>query len=298
MKILITGKGSSGSWKCRGEQLGGEVGRVVPKASLRECKAADVIVVVKRLHPSFFRNMLASGKPWIWDLVDFYPQPLCAAWNRQQAISWVHAQIDRAKPSWLIYPNQRMADDIGLPGTVIYHHAKPWITPRCPKAEIKTVGYEGAEYLGKWRPALEKECAQRGWQFRTDLPVEQIDIAVAFRDGVHAGYCQRKWKSNVKLANAHAAGVPFIGNPDAAYLETGTDDEIFIKHPDELGYAFDLLTPIEVRERIHDSFTKHAVRLLDVAQQLRGVCSACAQGTESLNLMITSQEKNDGKPTP
>ena len=270
-KILITGKGSSGSWQCRGVQLGGQVGRVVPKATLSDCKKADIIVVVKRLHRSWFANVKKSGKPWIWDLVDFYPQPTCSKWSRDYAIAWVRKQIKKAKPNGIIYPNLKMALDVGIEGIFIYHHSRGDVGINPIHKNVRFVGYEGSpKYLGRWRQILESECAKRGWKLRDDLPIDQMDIVVALRDGPYNGYCQRYWKSNVKLANAHGAGTPFIGQAESAYVETASGKEHWIYSTEDIARAFDILTPYETRKAVHKEFLDHAIPLKKIGDQLNG----------------------------
>ncbi|MCK5446245.1 MAG: hypothetical protein KAI73_11530 [Rhodospirillaceae bacterium] len=270
-KILITGKGSAGSWQCRGVQLGGQVGRVVPKATLSDCKKADIIVVVKRLHPSWFAAVRKSGKPWIWDLIDFYPQPTCSKWSRGFAIGWVRKQINNARPDAIIYPNKQMQYDVGIDGTVIYHHSRQDVGVNPIRERVRYVGYEGSpKYLGRWRQVLEDECTKRGWEFRDDLPIDQVDIVVALRDDSYNGYCQRHWNSNVKLANAHGAGTPFIGQAESGYTETQAAGEVWVRGFRDIARAFDTLTPYAKRKAIHIYFLAHAISLESIGKQLNG----------------------------
>lgn len=269
MQILFTGKGTSGSWKIRGEQLGHVIGNVQVKADLQACKRADVIVVVKRINAPFINNVLKSKTPWIWDLVDFYPQPICSTWNLEMATHWLRGQIEVAKPHGIIWPNARMKKDADLPGEVIYHHARQ--APINPiRRQVKTVGYDGcAAYLGRWRSVIETLCAERRWQFKIGIPLDQMDIVVALRDGQYNGYVQSNWKSNVKLANAHGTGTPFIGGPEPGYLETATGEERFITSAKGLEIAFDDLSSYETRKRISGTFLGGAIKLDSVANQMR-----------------------------
>lgn len=272
MKILTTGKGTSGSWQVRGVQLGGAVGKAIPKASLEECQKADIIVFVKRnTHIFFYDNMLGSGKPWVWDLVDLYPQPECSSWDRDRAIEWAKIKINGNKPYGIIYPNRKMMEDVGIPGTVIYHHCRPNAPINPIREKVRIVGYEGGlQYLGKWRGLIESECKRRGWRFRTDIPLHEMDIVVAFRDD--CGYVQKSWKSNIKLANAHGTGTPFVGNSESGYDETLTGYERFIFHPKQLAWAFDELEPYETRKMISERFLKNTITLESCASQLKAYC--------------------------
>lgn len=271
MNILTTGKGSSGSWQCRGVQLGGAVGQVIKNASLDECKRSDIIVAVKRLSDPLFQNIIKSGRPWIWDLVDFYPQPECSYWTRQYSIDWVRSQIEKFGPSGIIYPTKKMLVDIGFDGVWIPHHARPDTVEHQVQDKIKVVGYEGCEkYLGRWRELIENECRRRGWEFVCNtMPVGKMDIVVAFRDKEFGGYAQRSWKSNVKLANAHGSGTPFIGQTENGYLETATGCEIWVDHAVELAAAFDELEPRETRETISAEFKKSTITVSSCAEILR-----------------------------
>lgn len=266
-KTLVTGKGTSGSWQCRGVQLGGQVGEVKAKAALKDCQSADLIVVVKRTNQPFFENVKRSKKPWVWDLVDFYPQP--NNWPKEKAVKWVRQQINKYKPSGIIWPTARMKIDIGLGGEVIYHHGRiGQINPI--REKIQVIGYEGSErYLGKWRKILETECQKRGWAFKVNVPLNHLDVVVAFRDDPFNGYCEQKWKSNVKLANAHITGTPFIGWPESGYSETWSGKELWAMGKDSISFCFDKLEPYEERLNIHRTFLSKAMTLDQVGNQLK-----------------------------
>src|SRR5688572_31220626 len=114
MKVLFTGRGTSGSWKIRGEQIGAAMGATVkPMATLEDCRAADVIVAVKRIPAQLLENIRASGRPWVYDIVDAFPQPLCSTWSRSQCIDWLNEVIGTLKPTAVIWPTARMQDDFG-----------------------------------------------------------------------------------------------------------------------------------------------------------------------------------------
>lgn len=270
MRILITGKGSSGSWQCRGVQLGGQVGTVKARASLDDFKKADLVVAVKRITPGFIRAIGESGTPWIWDLVDFYPQPQCSTWTMAVAVKWVRRKIKQFRPDGVIWPNACMQGDCDLPGQVIYHHARQ--APVNPiREKVAVVGYQGSEkYLGVWRAAIEAECARRGLLFKVNIPLDEMDVVVAFRDGVHNGDVQRRWKSNVKMANAHGTGTPFVGQPDNAYRETQTGLECWVQSRSNLSQSFDKLEPYETRLEIHKRFIDNTIKLESVGDQLQG----------------------------
>jgi hypothetical protein len=272
MNVLFTGKGSSGSWKIRGEQLGHALHAVVkPKATRQDCQAADLIVVVKRISSDLLANIRKSGKPWVFDAVDFYPQPDCSTWSREHAIDWVRHSLAKLKPNAVIWPNQAMMEDCGkgYNGIVLYHHHRPGMPENPIRKEIAQICYEGAEaYIGGWLPAILKECQARGWHFRINLGhLADSDIVLAIRDEKYCGYAQRHWKSNVKLANAHGSGTPFIGPCESGYSETATGYEKWVESPEFLKCAFDELDSQELRQTISREFLRNKITINEVAAQ-------------------------------
>lgn len=275
MKILITGKGgSAGSWRIRGEQLGAAIGATVkPMATLEDCRAHDVIVVVKRVPDALLENIRASKKPWVFDCVDFYPQPECSKWPRDAAIAWVRERMSYFYPSAVIWPNEHMQADCtaGRKEIVLRHHARPGMPVNPIRDQVKLVNYEGApEYLAEWQHWLTMECRRRGWAFSVNAPLyTAADIVVAFRGVDYGGYAQRNWKSNVKLANAHASGTPFVGQPDSGYLESSTNLEFWVDHHSGLARAFDALEDQDRRRAISERFLRSAYPLSAAADELR-----------------------------
>lgn len=254
MRLLVTGKGSAGSWTVRGEQLGAALAAVVkPHAALEDVQACDLVLVVKRTPEPVLAALRAARRRWVLDVVDFYPQPAANAWTRAEAIRWVRNRIAELAPSAVIWPNQRMADDceVDLPSMVLYHHHRPGIETNLIREEVRVVGYEGAaDYLAEWRPALDAECARRGWRFVVNpRQLADLDIVVALRGGRFSGYVPAHWKSNVKLANALGSGTPFIGQAEHGYLETKQGAERWVETKADLRRALDELTPRAARLR-------------------------------------------------
>lgn len=261
MQLLFTGRGTSGSWEIRGNQLGQTCGAVVKQAATADqCKAADVIVAVKRVNDDLLKSLRKSGRPWVFDALDFYPQPRCAGWSKAESVDWVKSQLKHLTPTAVLWPNRKMREDCdpGLPGLVLPHHHRPSIRLNAVRPKVLTVGYEGAPpYLGRWREAIESECARRGWHFVVNpAHLADLDIVVAFRDGL--GYAPFHWKSNVKLANAHGSGTPFIGQREMGYLETATGAEYWAEEPKELTMCFDWLESQSTREQVRDRFLQRA----------------------------------------
>lgn len=229
-------------------------------ATASDFRRHDVAVVVKRVPDALLEQIRKSGISWVFDCLDFFPQPRCAGWSKAESIDWVKAQLKHLAPSAVLWPNRKMRDDCdpGLPGLVLPHHHRPDISLNGIRPKVHTVGYEGAPpYLGRWREAIESECYRRGWHFVVNpAHLADLDIVVAFRDGL--GYAPFHWKSNVKLANAHGSGTPFIGQREMGYLETASGAEYWAEEPKELTMCFDWLESQSTRELVRDRFLQRA----------------------------------------
>lgn len=220
MKILVTGNGKSGSWRIRGEQLGAAIGATVwPNACVPDIRRHDLTVCVKRVADGILAN---PGRRWVWDIVDAWPQPHGNNWSRDQAVSWLRDVIRRNRPYAMVFPTTQMQQDSGFdgPSLVLPHHAWPKYQRQHVAEKVTAIGYEGAEhYLGRWRPILEAECNARGWEFIVNGDLTRCQIGIALRDCT--GYAPYAWKSNVKLANFQALGIPAIVSPQVSYREFG-----------------------------------------------------------------------------
>lgn len=275
MRLLVTGKGGAGSWIVRGEQLGAAMGATTkPMAGRADVRGCDLAVVVKRTPDSVLAALRAERKPWVLDVVDFYPQPISSTWTRAEAIRWVRARIGELQPTALIWPNRQMATDcaIDLPSVVLYHHHRPGIARNPIRERVQVVGYEGAPaYLAGWQRALEAECARRRWRFEVNpRSVADLDIVIALRGGAWDGYVPAHWKSNVKLANAHGSGTPFVGQMERGYLETAAGAERWLTEPGQMRSIFDALESRTTRERVRDAFLAKAYTVTQAAEDLRG----------------------------
>jgi len=255
MELLITGRGTSGSWAIRGVQLGGAIGgNVLPNPA--DVGAYDLAVLVKRPTTEILERMHCARLRIIWDVVDAWPQPQGNDWSRQRCIAWLVEMVMRIRPAGIVAATQEMAREcerFGVPVLTLPHHARPGLRMN-PIRPVKVVGYEGGEqYIARWRPVIEFECARRGWQFVTQ-PAElaDVDIVLALRDA--GGYAPRNWKSNVKLANAQGSGTPVVCCREAGYLETQSGAERWADTAEELSAAFDSLEStqdrIEVSRRL------------------------------------------------
>lgn len=123
MNILVTGRGTSGSWQIRGAQLGREIGATVqPQAN--SFKGFDLVILVKRPTTDILNRIRQRGLPLVWDVVDSWPQPQGNVWSEQQAKEWLYKEIDTIKPVAIVAATEQMADDIrGFPTLTLPHHA-------------------------------------------------------------------------------------------------------------------------------------------------------------------------------
>lgn len=275
--ILVTGAGRSGSWQVRGEQLGRAIGAVVkPLADLADCRGADLVVIVKRPPAATLDAVRRSGMPWVWDVVDAWPQGHHPDMDERQAKRWLRAQLEALQPTAVVWPTWRMQDDARWEGPQIAlpHHGWPKYHRREVSDTIRAVGYEGGNYLGRWRQVLEQECALRGWQFVVNGDMQQVDVGVALRDG--GGYPAAHWKSNCKLANLQHLGIPAICSPECGYMETQCGSELWASCAAELAAAFRELENDKRRREL--AAAARPIPLDQVAKTYRGWLDECVRG--------------------
>lgn len=273
-RILVTGNGKSGSWKIRGEQLGAAIGAKVESYYCAQPDAFDFVVGVKRGGFWDFRRACGGRIPFVWDIVDAWPQPTGNSWHTPECLAWLKAEISAKAPLAIVAATQAMEADIrevGFKGPVLTlpHHARPGQAINPIRRVVQTVGYEGGEaYLGKWKPMLGAECARRGWKFVVNpKQLADLDIVVALRD--IPGYAPTRWKSNVKLANAQGSGTPFIGNREFGYLETASGAEEWADTKSELIAALDLLSDASVRYHASTTLREGTPLLENIATTYR-----------------------------
>lgn len=248
VNVLITGRGTAGSWKIRGEQLAEAMG----------CEAMPMAVdhrlpvVVKRLRPELL-DML-RGRFWVWDIVDAWPQPAGNEWDRETAIGWLRGEIARLQPGAVVFATDAMMRDAEFDGPCISlpHHAWAKYQPKpLREAGPLVIGYEGGEqYLGRWLPVIKDECRRHGWRFQIGN-LQQCDVGLALRDC--SGYAPANWKSNVKLANLQALGIPAICSPEAGYRETACGAEIFVSTEAELRDALGVACSLDYRRMAREA---------------------------------------------
>lgn len=239
MKVLFCGGSErSGSWQMRGVQIAQGGGwDAISSPSLEQVKAADIIVAVKRMKGNLADMLRGSGKPIVWDALDFWKQPEESTTdNLEDAKALAAPHIERLAPALIIGANKQMADDLG--GACIYHHARL----DAVRGAGKEITYDGhARYI----EGLHVPFAKVGWTFKAGQPSKETGAILSARCGADGGWLARRWKSNVKAANAIACGVPFISEPDQAYLETVPSEmALWFETQEELnGKIEQLVTP-------------------------------------------------------
>lgn len=244
-RILITGKGTSGSWKIRGEQLGAAIGAtVVAQASRAVIDAHDLVVLVKRGPEDLVRRIRESGKPLVWDVVDAWPQPTGSNWPREACLQWLRQRLHELRPAACIAATRVMQRDIEaerVPALCVWHHARPGLQVNPIREQMRLVGYEGSEaHLGTWRQHIDAACQELGLRFVLQPQhLADVDVVVALRQA--NGYAAMQWKSNVKLANAQGSGTPAIVGMERSYADT-----------DRRGYAAAVAYPQDLVQALHD----------------------------------------------
>lgn len=266
--ILVTGNGSAGSWRIRGDQLGEAIGaEVMPNAEMVEIRNADLVVVVKRTPEELIRKLRKAKRFWVWDIVDGWPQPYGNGWSECAAKGWLQDALAFLRPNAVVFPTTRMLEDSGWkgPALVLPHHAWPKYSPAVVREQIERVGYEGdVRYLGRWHDAVREECDRRGWEFQLG-DLTGCDVGICLRDV--SGYPAGAWKANTKLANCQALGIPAVCSPEASYMEFGSGGEWFVSEPDQLTRAFNELGSYELRHAL--SGVMLPPTLANVAEQYR-----------------------------
>lgn len=251
MNVLFTGRGGAGSFEIRAVQIGAAMGaRVKANASSEDIAWADVVVVVKKIPGDLLARVRASGKPWVYDVLDAFPQPEAGSWSADKARRWVQALMAGLEPDAVIWPSAGMqACAPYLRGTVIHHHYRPGIKRNPIREKLQVIGYEGApQYLAEWKPALEQAAAKIGARFVINpANLADLDVVVALRGKEHNGWVQRMFKSDVKAANAKGSGTPLICQRHQGYLDTATGGEVWTETSSDLTEAFAYLQPHGVR---------------------------------------------------
>ena len=194
-------------------------------------------------------------------LRDIQRDEIFGIYNRKlELIAMAHLAFSRD-------PKASACAEFGVPVLALPHHARPGqrVNPIRP---LRCIGYEGgAQYVRGWGQIMAEECERRGlmWRVNPDS-LDECDIVVAVRDQV--GYAPRRWKSNVKLANAQGSGTPIICGREAGYLETAAGGVLFADTREEMSAAIDWLTPDTTRRSYSRALIEGAPTLIGCASAL------------------------------
>lgn len=266
MKVCFIGTGNAGSWIVRGKQVAKACGDWTAR-QLTDLTAADIanhdlFCFVKHFHQKLAKKLRQRGKKVVYDVIDCWRQPQDGQKYRSvdSIISLFRKRLGNLEIDGIIFANKTMLGDLGqfMPNPVaIYHHHKPWLEPIVVKAQAQTVGYEGdVAYLGEWQPALIMACAELGLKFVVNPQTfADIDIGFAGRGGVHGSLLASRYKSNIKLANFYAAGLPcVVSAAEMSYRETDNGQVVFAASPQDMTACLRRLLPQPVRLAIHYAF--------------------------------------------
>lgn len=271
VRALFTSRSSAGAWQVRGEQIAALRAnwRAVNQPSDDDIAACDLLCVVKKPDPHVIARARRLGKAVVFDIVDSWAQPddglRCKGLEDARALF---------RPLWsaiaadgYVFPTRRMAQDLGplvRQGVTIYHHHWPQLAPNPVRAQVRTVGYEGADYLGPWQGRIELACAGRGLRFVANpRDYNELDIVILVRGGEHGNFLSRRYKSNVKLANAYGAGMPALAHVDemSAHDTDCGDVLFFTDRPGSFERQLDRLCASHaLRQSIHRRLRAQAAR--------------------------------------
>lgn len=275
MNILVTGRGTSGSWVVRGLQLGHAIGATVqPQAN--SIKGYDAVIVVKRCPPDLLARINQRGVPIVWDVVDAYPQPEGNAWDEVKAKQWMANQMSVMRPKAIVAATEQMAKDCKEFGPVLAlpHHARPGQERNPIRQKVLKIGYEGSDkHLGSWDRWMREICKARGVEWVVNpAKLSDLDIVVAARE--LKGYAPTNWKSAVKLANAQDTGTPCILARESGYIEQATGGEMFADDIEEMSNAIDYLMPCERRMKASKLLLSKDVSLETIVKKYKAWLSA------------------------
>ena len=218
VRALFTSRSSAGAWQVRGVQMAATRAnwRALNDPTDTDLAACDLLCVVKRPDPALIARARRRGKAIVYDIVDAWAQPDDGLrYTTPAQARTLFAPVWRAiGADGYVFPTRRMAQDLGSlvrRGITLYHHHRPDIERNPVRSRVRTVGYEGGDYLGEWRGRFEAACAARGLRFVSNPPrYTDLDIVILARGGAHGSFLARSYKSNIKLANAYGSGTPAL----------------------------------------------------------------------------------------
>lgn len=269
LRVCFLGDGLSGSWEIRAEQMAAtnRRWRAIPTCRFTpdQIDHFDVFCFVKRFDNNWARRMREAGKRVVYDIVDPWKQPQDGQLytDLDSIRGYFQQMLEPLALDSVIFPNQAMRNDLEavVPRAVtIYHHWRPGLQPIVVRDRARTVAYEGeTRFLGPWHEIVREACRKLGLQLRcSGSALQRADIGFAARGGKHGTLLPKRYKSNVKMANMLALGLPTIADADEqSVLETAPSRiRLFRSKHDLTDRLADLRSP-EQREIAHQQFLQH-----------------------------------------
>ena len=265
VSVLFTSKSSAGSWQIRGQQIScmRSNWKAINKPTESDVAKCDILCVVKKPDLNIIDLARKMGKIIVYDIVDSWAQPDDGQkyTNKELARDFFARAWEQINADAYIFPTRRMQDDLGLlvkKSITIYHHHWPQIGLNPLRQKVRTLGYEGADYLGEWFPIIENICKMNDIEFvMNPTNYNDLDLVVLVRGGVHGNFLSRNYKSNVKLANAYASGTPALVHYDEMSAhDTDNGDVLFFSNSAD---SFErqlnrLIHDLTLRQKIHENF--------------------------------------------
>lgn len=269
-RVCFLGDGISGSWQMRAKQIAAlnPAWKAIATKDLNAGIIAnhDLFCIVKRIQKDVVDRLKTAGKIVVYDTVDPWKQPddgLSLA-SVDEIVGYFQRFLHDLALDGVIFANQTMREDlehlVRNPIT-IYHHHRVGLLPQPVRNRAEVVGYEGeAAYLGPWQEIAERVCGRLGLRFAINpSSLGHLDIGLAVRGGPHGSLISKRYKSNVKLANFYAAGLPCVVHADeVSYQETNQGDVRFFRSEEELENAIRALLPYEQRKTISERFVEYS----------------------------------------
>lgn len=263
-RVLFTASHGGGAWNIRGEDIAStrRNWKAKREISTAEISEYDIVVVVKHGDQKLFDAVRSAGKKVVFDVIDGWLQPEegLANTNLAMALELFRKKWQSLAADAFVFPTAQMEADLRCLtplATHIYHHFWPKFKPVVVRKKVKRIGYQGDDrFLGSWREIMMEICSKRGIEFCVNPRfVRSMDIMFAARGGEHDSFLANRYKSNVKLANCFAMGLPCLaGQKEAAYHETDNGYVSFFSDSKELAEKVDYLLDYDVRTRIHNEF--------------------------------------------
>ena len=264
LSVLFTSRSGAGAWKVRGEQIAATRTNwwALNKPKPDDVNKCDVLCVVKRPDFELIEFAKQKNKIIIYDIVDSWAQPSDGVkyTNKAGAKKLFLGMWSDIKADGFIFPTWTMSKQLGslvTLSTTIYHHYLPNIGRNPVRKEVKTIGYEGGDYLGPWQNLIQKKCKTYNIEFLFNPKTyTDMDIAILARGGDHGSYLSRNYKSNVKLANAYGSGTPVLVHFDEMSAHD-TDDGDVLFFTDDKSFERQLkllMSNHSLRQKISQNF--------------------------------------------